>query len=57
MLDEARLEIVELRKNVARKRFGIEVVRDSDKDVNFYTGLPSAAVFERLLEYPSPDGK
>ena len=26
MLDEARLEIFELRKNVARKRFGIELV-------------------------------
>ena len=46
MLDEARLEIVELRKSVGRKRFGIEVIRDSDKDVNFYTGLPSAAVFD-----------
>ena len=45
MLDEARLEIAKLRKNVSRKRFGIELVRKSDKDVHFYTGLPSAAVF------------
>ena len=57
MLDEARMEIVELRKNVARKRFGIELVRESDKDVHFYTGLPSAAVFDRLLEYLNPDGR
>lgn len=57
MLDEARLEIVELRENVGRKRFGIEAVRDSDKDVNFYTGLTSAAVFDRLFEYLSPDGR
>ena len=57
MLDEARLEIVELRKSVGRKRFGIEAVQDSDKDVNFYTGLPSAAVFDRLFEYLSPGGK
>ena len=57
MLDEARLEIFELRKNVARKRFGIELVRESDKDVHFYTGLPSAAVFDRLLEYLNPDGR
>ena len=57
MLDEARLEIVELRKSVGRKRFGIEAVRDFDKDVNFYTGLPSAAVFDRLFEYLSPGGK
>ena len=57
MLDEARLEIVELRKNVVRKRFGIELVRESDKDVHFNTGLPSAAVFDRLLEYLSPDRK
>ena len=57
MLDEARLEIFELRKNVARKRFGIELVRESDKDVHFYTGLPSAAIFDRLLEYLNPDGR
>jgi len=24
------------------------------KDVNFYTGLPSAAVFDRLLQYLNP---
>ena len=57
MLDKARLEITELRKNVSRKRFGIKLVRESDKDVHFYTGLPSAAVFDRLLEYLSPDGR
>ena len=62
MLDEARLEITELRKNVSRKnvsrkRFGIELVRESDKDVHFYTGLPCAAVFDRLLEYLNPDGR
>ena len=54
MLGEAKLEIVELKKGVTRKRFGIEAVRDSDKDVNFYTGLPNAAVFDRPLEYLSP---
>ena len=57
MLDEVKLEIVELRRNVARKRFGIELFRTSDKDVHFYTGLPSAAVFDRLLEYLSPEGR
>ena len=44
LLGEAKLEIVELKKGVTRKRFGIEAVRDSDKDVNFYTDLPNAAV-------------
>ena len=40
------MEIVDLRKDVAKKRFGIEVFRGSDKDAIFYTGLPSAAVFD-----------
>ena len=36
---------------------GLELVREFDKDVHFYTGLPSAAVFDRLLEYLNPDGR
>ena len=48
MLDEARLQIVGLQENVGKK-FSIEAIRDSDKDVNFYTGLPSAAVFDTLF--------
>jgi len=57
MLSDAKMEIVELRKGVSRKRFGIEAVQESDKDVHYYAGLPSTAVFFRLLEYLSPDGK
>ena len=57
MLDEARLQIVELQESVRKKRFSIKVMRDSDRDVNFYTGLPSAAVFDTLFEYLSPDGR
>lgn len=33
------------------------MVRESDKDAHFYTELPSATVFNRLLEYLSPDGR
>jgi len=53
LLDRARLEIVELRKDVGRKRFEIEVLQGSDKDINFYTGLLSAVVFGRL-QYLTP---
>jgi len=35
--------------------FGIDVVQDSDKDMNFYTGLSSFAVFDILLEDFNPD--
>ena len=53
-LSDAKMEIEELRKGISRKRFGIEAIQESDKDVHFYTGLPSAAVFYRLLEYLNP---
>ena len=36
MLDEARLQIVELQESVGKKRFSIEAIRDSDKDVNWF---------------------
>ena len=36
------------------KKFCIEIIKESNKDVQFYTGLPSGAVFDRLL---SPKGK
>ena len=29
----------------------------SDKDIHFHAGLPSTAVFDKLLKYLSPDGK
>ena len=51
------MEITELQKGVSRKRFGIEAFQDSDKDVHFYTSLPSATVFYQLLEYLSLAGK
>ena len=57
MLSDAKMEIIELRKGVSRKRFGIDAIQESDKDVHYYTGLPSTAVFYRLLEYLSPAGK
>ena len=57
LLGDAKMEIIELRKGVSRKRFGIEAFQNSDKDVQFDTGLPSAAVFYLLLEYLSPVGK
>ena len=56
MLNETRKEVAELKKGVHSK-FCIEAIRESDKDVQFYTGLPSVAVFYRLLEYLSPAGK
>jgi len=54
MLSDAKMEIIELRKDISRKRFGIDAIQESDKDVHYYTGLPSTAVFYRLLEYLSP---
>ena len=51
------MEITELQKGVSRKRIGIETCQDSDKDIQFYTGLPSVSVFYQLLEYLSPSGK
>ena len=57
LLSDAKIEITELRKGVSRKRFGIEALQDSDENIRFYTGLPSLAVFYRLLEYFSPAGK
>ena len=57
MLSDAKMKVTELQKEVSRKRFGIEACRDSDKDVWFYTGLPSVAEFYQLLEYLSPSGK
>ncbi|XP_065893744.1 uncharacterized protein [Dysidea avara] len=56
-LDEMKLEIIELKKCVSRKRFSFELIRESDKDVNNYTGLPSAAVFDALLDFLSPGRK
>jgi len=50
-------EANKLQKEASRKRFGIEAFQESDKDVQFYTGLPSVAVFYKLLEYLSPSGK
>lgn len=57
MFDKANLETIKLRRNVARKMFGIELFQASDKGVHLYTGLPSTAVYDRLLEYLSPDGR
>ena len=51
------MEVTKLQKEVSRKHFGIEACQDSDKDVQFYTCLPSVAVFYQLLEYLSPSGK
>lgn len=56
ILNEARKEVAELKKGVHSK-FWIEAIRWSDKDVQFYTSLPPAAVFDQLLEYLSPEGK
>ena len=55
MLTETRMEAAELKED--RCKFCIEAIRGSDKDVHFYTGLPSATVFDKLLEYLSPEGK
>ena len=48
VLNEMRMEVAELKKD---KKFCIETIRGSDKDIQFYTGLPSATVFDKLLEY------
>ena len=39
------------------RRFCFENIQDSDEDVLFFTGLPSASVFYHLFQYLNPDGK
>ena len=39
------------------RRFCFENIQESNEDVLFYTGLPSASVFYQLFQYLSPDGK
>ena len=39
------------------RRFCFENIEESNEDVLFYTGLPSASVFNQLFQYLSPDGK
>jgi len=56
LLDGARLEIVELTRllNLGRTLQGKGLALRCSEDVNFYTGLPSGAVFDTLLQYLTP---
>ena len=45
------------KKLVELRRFCFENIQESNEDVLFYTGLPSASVFDQLFQYLSPDGK
>jgi len=51
LLDGGILEIVELRKDVARKRFGIEVFKAM---ITMSIFIWDYHLFDRLLQYLSP---
>ncbi len=44
------------KKLAETRRFCFENIQDSNDDVLFYTGLPSADVFYQLFQYLNPDG-
>ena len=57
MLNEVQMEAAELKKGTDSKKFCIEAIRSSDKDVQFYTSSSSVTVFDQLLEYLSLEWK
>ena len=50
ILNEVQIQVAEL-KGIDSKKFCIEAIRSSDKNVQFYTGLPCEAVFDQLLDW------
>ena len=71
-LEEAKYEIEELKRRLdevssestqyqklaeTKRKFGFSNIEASERDVQFYTGLPSAEVFYQLLDYVSPGRK
>lgn len=53
-LNEARAEATKYKHLAEKRKFCFSNIKESDKDVHFYTGLPSASVFYELLDYVSP---
>ena len=56
-LDEMNSQSKEYQKLAKQQKFCFSNIEESDKDVHFYTGLPSANVFYQLLDYVSPGRK
>ena len=56
-LDEVKSESSEYQKTAKQRKFCFSNIEGSEKDVQFYTGLPSAEVFYQLLDYVSPGRK
>ena len=47
----------EYQKLAKQRKFCSSIIEESDKNVQFYTGLPSANVFYQLLDYVTPGRK
>ena len=47
----------EYQKLAKQRKFCLSIIEEYDKDVQFYTRLPSANVFYQLLDYASPGRK
>ena len=56
-LDEVSSQSKEYQKLAKQRKFCFSNIAESEKDVHFYTGLPSANVFYQLLDYVSPGRK
>ncbi|XP_065896038.1 uncharacterized protein [Dysidea avara] len=56
-LNEARAESTKYQQLAEKRKFCFSNIEKSDKDVHFYTGLPSASVLYELLDYLSPGRK
>ena len=54
-LDEVSSESIQYQKLAEKRRFCFSNIETSEKDVQFYTGLPSTEVFYQLLDYVSPE--
>ena len=50
-LNEVNKKSTKYQKLAEKRKFNFSNFEKSDKDVHFYTGLPSASVFYELLDY------
>ena len=56
-LDEVKSESSEYQKTAKQRKFYFSNIEGSEKDVQFYTGMPYAEVFYQLLDYVTPGRK
>ena len=56
-LNDSEVNSEEHQKLAEKRKFCFLNIEGSERDVQFYTGLPSADVFYQLLDYVSPGRK